>query len=125
MLRWFFLLALIVAIGCQQRPPWFESVFLDSNFRNKVAVLSLERSQEENDLLRVDVALRNVSARSVETVYKFSWRTKEGQRHQGLASSWENLQILPNSNAFIVGIAPNESITDFFLEILSFDTINR
>ena len=125
MLRWFFLLALIVAIGCQQSPPWLESVSLDSSFRNKVAVLSLDRSQEENDLLRVDVGLRNVSARSVEAVYKFSWRTREGQRYQGLASSWENLQILPNSNASIIGIAPNESISDFFLEILSFDTIKR
>lgn len=71
----------------------------------------------DNDLLRVQVTVRNPSAFRVNYQYKFRWFDAEGIEIAPEGEPWKPKELPPRSSDHLQGVAPNPAATRFELRV--------
>ncbi len=91
----------------------------DRSLSRILEVRAVNEATVSNDLLRVQVELRNTRRGLRRFNYQFEWFDDEGMIIQQATTPWRSLPMEGGEIATITGVAPNPRVTDFRLKLMS------
>lgn len=120
----------LLAGGCT--PPTVNSVDISSNGQNNwivtdpklrdIATFSNVSKTRADDLLQVQVDVRNITNYPHTFKYRFIWLDDRGQQvGASTLSVWQEQYISGQQTASLQGVAPNAQVTDARLEMIRAD----
>ncbi len=96
-----------------------QRITTDRTLGRILEVRGVNEATVSNDLLRVQVELRNTRRGLRRFNYQFEWFDDEGMIVQQATTPWRTLQMEGGEIATITGVAPNPRVTDFRLKLMS------
>ncbi len=96
-----------------------ERIATDRSLGRIVEVRSVNEAMVNNDLLRVQVELRNTRRALQRFNYQFEWFDEEGMLIQQATTPWRALQVEGGEIVTISGVAPNSRVVDFRLKLMT------
>ena len=113
------LAATLLIAGCQRhRPttgmllsPDYTWIYYDGGPAD-YGVVSANKARTENNLLRVDVQLRNLRRERMRILYKIMWLDAQGFELPSMSDEWTLRLLSDNETIFISGVAPDVRAVD-------------
>lgn len=96
-----------------------ERIITDRRLGRILEVRGVNEAVVSNDLLRVQVELRNTRQGLRRFNYQFQWFDDEGMIVQQATTPWRALQMEGGEIVSITGVAPNPRVTDFRLNLMT------
>ncbi len=96
-----------------------ERITTDRRLARIIEVRGVNEATVSNDLLRVQVELRNTRQGLRRFNYQFQWYDDEGMIVQQATTPWRTLQMEGGEIVSITGVAPNPRVTDFRLNLMN------
>ena len=106
------------------------NISTDSFLRRRLKFTSVNKSEQPDGLLRVQVAAQNTRVGIMDQVstwfmgdnpyqveYRFTWFDKNGMEVKTAAGTWIPVSIIPGDTVRFSAVAPNPSCKDFQLSI--------
>ena len=91
----------------------------DRSLARILEVRAVNEGVAGEDLLRVQVELRNTRRALRRFNYQFEWFDDEGMIVRQATTPWRPLQMEGGEIATITGVAPNPRVTDFRLKLMA------
>lgn len=99
-------------------PVALKKVEPDFSLRQQVQIVSANQGVA-NDLLRVQVVVRNNWALRKGFNYRFEWYDANGmQVETSRTAAWKTARLQPKESITLTGIAPSPSVVDFRLKLV-------
>ena len=99
-------------------PADYKKVILDGFQPEWVSVQEIRKSRTNDGYERIQVLVKNLTASSIRTRYRFDWQDANGvvimdPDHSG----WEKLTLIPGDDGTYTSIAPRKDCADFRLRM--------
>jgi len=114
----------------QQDPVDISRVSADGFLQNRLAVIRVDKKEQRDGLLKVQVTLKNVRTgfwaqlgswlmgdNPYHIAYRFTWLDSDGMEVETAASTWIPKIIIPGDIVRITAISPNNRSKDFTLSL--------
>ncbi len=123
-----FLLLYLLIGGCVAVPdtasPFPPDVYVDSAIpKSRVFGFVVNEAISVSGLLEVEASFQNQRKGQYDFVYRFIWLDANNLTVKTRLSNWKSIKVQPQGFATLHGIAPNEHVARYRLEIYSQDTI--
>jgi uncharacterized protein YcfL len=92
-------------------------VITDKYARDYANVIDVRQATVSDDIMKVQVEVRNDNVRTGNMDYKFEWFDEQGMIVNSPGSIWKSLQILKDQTVSLSAIAPDARCKDFRLMI--------
>ena len=119
-----FLLLYFLISGCVAVPDFLPDVYVDSAIpKSNVSGFMVNEAISASGLLAVEASFQNQRKSQYDFVYRFIWFDANNLTVKTRLSEWKSLRVQAKGFATLHGIAPNERVARYRLEIYSQDTI--
>jgi len=105
-------------------------VSTDSFLRRRLKIERVDKVQQKDGLLKVQVTAKNVRTgfwdqigtwfmgdNPYQITYRFSWLDHDGMNVETATSTWIPMSVMPGDTIRIMSVSPNSKCKDFFLSI--------
>ena len=129
----YFPLLFIFLIGCNSTNPVYQTtkedpgdssllpelkrVFMDSSLERDVQVLSINQGKASEDLLRIQVNLKNLTKKSMNLNYKIEWMDQDGLVVNDSSATWLPVYVRGAEIVAIKSVASSPNVQNFWLKL--------
>jgi uncharacterized protein YcfL len=129
---YFFLLSLFT-IGCSSTNPIHQTtkedpsdssllpelkrVFMDGGLERDVEVVSINQGVANEDLLRIQVNLKNLTKKSMNLNYKIEWMDEDGLVINDSSATWLPVYVRGAEIVAIKSVASSPTVQNFWLKL--------
>lgn len=105
-------------------------VSTDGFLQNRLKIIRVDKKQQADGLLKVQVTARNVRTgfwsqigswfmgdNPYQITYRFNWLDQDGMEVETAASTWIPLTVLPGDTIRLGAVSPNSRCKDFVLSL--------
>jgi len=85
----------------------------DRSLAGRLEIVRIDDQELETGLLKVQVAVRNLSRSPFKYAYRFTWFDEAGMEVATSASSWIEKDIYGGDQQYLSAVAPNPRCRDF------------
>lgn len=82
-----------------------------------IDVVRITQGKADQDLLRIQVELKNISPKEVNVSHRLEWHDQEGFLVKDTSLVWKALMIRPGESKMIESISTRPGVTAFKLKI--------
>ena len=128
-----FLLTFLFIVGCAEKGkvgtvskenpqdksshPEMKKVEFGGGLEKVIDVVRITQGKADQDLLRIQVELKNISPREVNVSHRLEWHDQEGFLVKDTSLVWKALMIRPGESKMIESISTRPGVTTFKLKI--------
>lgn len=95
-----------------------KKIITDPGLEDIVSIENVIESTVSNNLLKIQVELRNKTNSYHRFVYRFQWFNQDGMQVTRAAPPWRTSQVEGRETVFISGVAPSPYAKDFRLQLM-------
>ena len=97
--------------------PELKRVFIDGGLEKDVQVLSINQGKASEDLLRIQVNLKNLTKKSMNLNYKIEWMDQDGLVINDSSSTWLPVYVRGAEIVAIKSVASSPTVQNFWLKL--------
>ncbi len=97
--------------------PELKRVFMDGGLEKDVQVLSINQGKASEDLLRIQVNLKNLTKKSMNLNYKIEWMDQDGLVINDSSSTWLPVYVRGAEIVAIKSVASSPTVQNFWLKL--------
>lgn len=97
--------------------PELKRVFMDGGLEKDVQVLSINQAKASEDLLRIQVNLKNLTKKSMNLNYKIEWMDQDGLVINDSSSTWLPVYVRGAEIVAIKSVASSPTVQNFWLKL--------
>lgn len=129
----YFLFLYIFLVGCNSKNPVYQTtkedptdssslpelkrVFMDGGLEKDVQVVSINQGKASEDLLRIQVNLKNLTKKSMNLNYKIEWMDQDGLVINDSSATWLPVYVRGAEIVAIKSVASSPSVQNFWLKL--------
>jgi uncharacterized protein YcfL len=92
-------------------------IITDPDLAAKTEILAVRKATVQEDMLKIDVEIRNTTDDPADIDYKFEWFDDQGMPVDSPTSTWTSRRIQPRETISVDQIAPTPLCKDFRLKL--------
>jgi uncharacterized protein YcfL len=97
--------------------PELKRVFMDGGLEKDVQVVSINQGKASEDLLRIQVNLKNLTKKSMNLNYKIEWMDQDGLVINDSSATWLPVYVRGAEIVAIKSVASSPTIQNFWLKL--------
>lgn len=97
--------------------PELKRVFMDGGLEKDVQVLSINQGKASEDLLRIQVNLKNLTKKSMNLNYKIEWMDQDDLVINDSSSTWLPVYVRGAEIVAIKSVASSPTVQNFWLKL--------
>ena len=97
--------------------PELKRVFMDGGLEKDVQVVSINQGKVSEDLLRIQVNLKNLTKKSMNLNYKIEWMDQDGLVINDSSSTWLPVYVRGAEIVAIKSVASSPTVQNFWLKL--------
>ena len=97
--------------------PEMKKVEFGGGLEKVIDVVRITQGKADQDLLRIQVELKNISPKEVNVSHRLEWHDQEGFLVKDTSLVWKALMIRPGESKMIESISTRPGVTAFKLKI--------
>ena len=97
--------------------PELQRVFMDGGLEKNVEVVSINQGIANEDLLRIQVNLKNLTKKSMNLNYKVEWMDQDGIVLNDSSATWLPLYVRGAEIVAVQSVATSPSAKNFWLKL--------
>jgi uncharacterized protein YcfL len=97
--------------------PELKRVFMDGGLEKDVQVVSINQGKVSEDLLRIQVNLKNLTKKSMNLNYKIEWMDQDGLVINDSSATWLPVYVRGAEIVAIKSVASSPTIQNFWLKL--------
>jgi len=97
--------------------PELKRVFMDGGLENDIDVISINQDKANEDLLRIQVNLKNLTKKSLNLNYKIEWMNVDGLVINDSSAVWLPLYVRGGEIVAVQSVASTPNAQNFWLKL--------
>ena len=97
--------------------PELKRVFMDGGLEKDVQVVSINQGKVSEDLLRIQVNLKNLTKKSMNLNYKIEWMDQDGLVINDSSATWSPVYVRGAEIVAIKSVASSPTVQNFWLKL--------
>jgi uncharacterized protein YcfL len=97
--------------------PELKRVFMDGGLENDIDVISINQDKANEDLLRIQVNLKNLTKKALNLNYKIEWMNIDGLVIKDSSAVWIPLYVRGGEIVAVQSVASNPDAQNFWLKL--------
>lgn len=97
--------------------PELKRVFMDGGLERDIEVISINQGLANEDLLRIQVNLKNLTKKSMNLNYKVEWMDQDGIVLNDSSATWLPLYVRGSEIAAVQSVASSPKAKNFWLKL--------
>ena len=97
--------------------PELKRVFMDGSLEKDVQVVSINQGKVSEDLLRIQVNLKNLTKKSMNLNYKIEWMDQDGLVINDSSATWLPVYVRGAEIVAIKSVASSPTVQNFWLKL--------
>ncbi|MBT3666695.1 MAG: YcfL family protein [Opitutae bacterium] len=97
--------------------PELKRVFMDGGLERDVEVVSINQGMANEDLLRIQVNLKNLTKKSMNLNYKIEWMDEDGLVINDSSATWLPVYVRGAEIVAIKSVASSPTVQNFWLKL--------
>jgi uncharacterized protein YcfL len=97
--------------------PELKRVFMDGGLEKDVQVVSINQGKASEDLLRIQVNLKNLTKKSMNLNYKIEWMDQDGLVINDSSATWLPVYVRGAEIVAIKSVASSPTVQNFWLKL--------
>lgn len=97
--------------------PELKRVFMDGGLEKDVQVVSINQGKVSEDLLRIQVNLKNLTKKSMNLNYKIEWMDQDGLVINDSSATWLPVYVRGAEIVAIKSVASSPTVQNFWLKL--------